>query len=297
MAPTPTVGHTIRCASSSTSVRVASTGIDWYLARISEASNFFKRVIGKYTNYSAGNWVYYNTNAESSFIYFGTNTSLTNLYLEWAFSADKKLKGRAEVYLQGANNDFSKGFVSFDATVTVPVMEIYLAMNASKTIFSKFHIKLEKNADGYVIVTAKGILTNALTNSGTALGNKSAEPKVWDLVGVGKDSANGGVYAWAQGVATDINNDPRWDSSYDYKYNEFFSANSLVLWKLGVFVVNTIPDTNIYVTNKDGRFYYTNTSADLYTNNTKPADANTALIANTNKRLTSADYPSLTLYK
>ena len=261
----------------------ATSGVDTILSNIKVNSNFFATNLSKKVVLGNGSWVYLSTNGASNyFVYYGTNVAFTNFYMDW----EMPLIGKAVVWFAGANVAASEGIVYFDKTASPAKVDIYLKMVAGKSEYEKFHLLIEGSGTDGAVTYGIGVLTNAITNS---VSNKNTL-KYWDLVGYGTPSTGGGVYAWANSVFTNLpsTNSAIVSSIVYYDYNEMFDSTGGLTYKLGIFnVPGGLGTSQTYFTNTD--------TGAIYTNEAKNATVEAALSGNTNRRLTSADYPTLSL--
>lgn len=302
----------------------ATEMVDFILSNVLVYSNFFSANLGVLvTNVNSdGWWVFYNSQSGGGYyLYLGTNNGVTNLYIDWNATGSGFIgKAVYHVSVSDPQAEVDDALIYFNTSDST--LDIYFEPNTGIAWWEQMRLVIEQYTPDAVTIEAKGILTNAMTNS---INNDSWEGALrnWDLLGYSSDTEDGGVTAWAETYLTDV---PYFDEgSYtNDAYSVFgtiYATNTTLTEPEIIHIVTNelvIIDDYVYELDFTAEYAYeeyfdtsgevvwkmgifttdaTNIISDytneVYTNNSKPAMAPTVL-----ETLTELDvvaYPTITL--
>ncbi len=250
------------------------TIIDAILGSVYQYRNYLMDQIGNKFNIDGTAWLYFNNNAATNgyYLYFGESESHTNFYIDWVKDANSKFGGKTVFWADPTDTEFDKALVYFNQGVANPYLDIFVKYKFN-TVLSNIRVRIVELATSplEVSIASKAIM-QAPSDPDEGWINS------WEIVGYGKEGANGGAIAIADGVTNegDI-------GITNYRYNEYFDDSGVTLWKMAVAeITNAV--TNVI------------DPENTYTNGTKPADVETILNSLfTTVRLTNTDFPVLLL--
>ncbi len=230
--------------------------------------------IGTKFNVDGTAWLYFNNNSATNgyYLYFGESESRTNFYIDWVKDANSKFGGKVVFWADLTNTEFDKALVYFDQGVANPYLDIFVKYR-DNTVLSNIRVKIVELA---IVPLEVSIASKAIMQ--IAENPEDRWVNSWEIVGYGKEGANGGAIAIADGF-TNVGG----LGVTNYRYDEYFDTTGVTLWKMAVAeITNAV--TNVI------------DPENTYTNGTKPADVETILNnLFTTARITNADFPVLSL--